>query len=80
MKKIKHIALNTSDIVISVTPSKETEKAAFYTVWNIKNNTFMDVWIPRSLLKINETSAEVPTWFFAKTFGKFLHGFEKNIN
>jgi len=80
MKTQKHIALNNSDVVIPTTFKKETDKAILVEAWNVKYNTFFDAWIPKSVLTIDENSATVPAWFFAKTFGKFLTGFETRTN
>jgi len=80
MKTQKHIALNNSDVVIPTTFKKETDKAILVEAWNVKYNTFFDAWIPKSLITISEEAATVPQWFFAKTFGKFLVGFETRTN
>jgi hypothetical protein len=67
-----------SNLHMSPTPIRETEKAALYEFSNTRMASegasiiHLDVWVPKSILTIDETTATIPAWFLNKNFGSFM--------
>lgn len=53
---------------MAITPEKETEKAIYVKVVNTSCGSNKLFWIPKSVIKENEHSFILPSWFLSKNF------------
>lgn len=63
---------------------KETEKAALYEFSNTRmaaegaSIIHKDVWVPKSILKIEDTTVTIPAWFLSKNLASFMNYSDQN--
>jgi len=60
--------IENSTFVMAINPEKETDKAIFVMVVNTSCGSNKMYWIPKSILKQNENSFILPSWYLSKNF------------